>query len=197
MIEAPKTKMNIADCHEKAGYERDRGNATRLYNKPAVQERIRELQLEVQKSTKVTVESVCAQLYEAIEIAKRMGNPAAIVAAVAQQMKAVGLGADKVQMEVTHKYADEFPEGMQPKDILAKVVGFATGGLAWWHTVTEVDKAAIASYFEEAWVKAEQLCRVIEARAIDSANLPPAPGLPKPSPNPSLNGKSNGQTPSV
>ena len=54
-----------ADAHEQAGYVRDDGNATRLRVNPKVQDRLAELQAEVAKQTKVTVESLLDELENA------------------------------------------------------------------------------------------------------------------------------------
>ena len=53
------------DAHQKAGYARSDANASRLRNNPKVVSRLAELQTEVVKETKITVESICAELDEA------------------------------------------------------------------------------------------------------------------------------------
>jgi len=51
---------NATDAHEQAGYVRDDGNAARLKSNPTIQERVAELQREVVKETKITVEGLTA-----------------------------------------------------------------------------------------------------------------------------------------
>ena len=53
------------DAHEKAGYARDDGNATRLTKNPKVMERLAELQAEIAGENKVTVASLLNELEEA------------------------------------------------------------------------------------------------------------------------------------
>ncbi len=90
--------LTAIDAHEKAGYARDDGNATRLRNNPKVQERLAELQSEVAKAAKVTVESICKELDEANAVAKARGQASAMVSASALRAKLAGLMVDKVEV---------------------------------------------------------------------------------------------------
>lgn len=50
------------DAHEKAGYARDDGNATRLAKNPKVMERLAELQAEIAGENKVTEQAKITEL---------------------------------------------------------------------------------------------------------------------------------------
>ena len=61
-------------AYAQAGYVRDEGNAARLRVNPRIEERLAELQGEIAKETKVTVESICRELDEANQVAKERGQ---------------------------------------------------------------------------------------------------------------------------
>lgn len=85
-------------AYEEAGYVRDDGNANRLRSSPKVQERLAELQAEVAKDTKVTVESICRELDEANKVAKERGQASAMVSASALRAKLAGLMVERVEV---------------------------------------------------------------------------------------------------
>jgi phage terminase small subunit len=58
-----------------AGFSKDDGNATRLRNRPAVQERLAELQAEVAKDTKVTSRAFAASWMRLTRSLRRRVKP--------------------------------------------------------------------------------------------------------------------------
>lgn len=78
---------NATDAHEQAGYVRDDGNATRLRANPKVQERLTELQAEVVKDTKITVESLLGELEAARQRATDLEQLSAAVRAIESKGK--------------------------------------------------------------------------------------------------------------
>ena len=108
--------QTVVDAFVAAGYVRDTGNAVRLSKSPKVVERLRELQTEIAKETKVTVESICAELDEANKVAKERGQASAMVSVSALRAKLAGLMVDKVEVgapgafdkcETTEQVVDE------------------------------------------------------------------------------------------
>lgn len=85
-------------AYAQAGYVRDEGNAARLRVNPRIEERLAELQGEIAKETKVTVESICRELDEANQVAKERGQASAMVSASALRAKLAGLMVDKVEV---------------------------------------------------------------------------------------------------
>jgi DNA-binding phage protein len=83
--------QTVVDAFMAAGYVRDTGNAVGLSKSPKVVERLRELQTEIAKETKVTVESICRELDEANAVAKERGQASAMVSASALRAKLAGL----------------------------------------------------------------------------------------------------------
>ena len=73
--------LNTTAAYEAAGFVKDDGNATRLRNQPAVQERVLELQEAAAKENKITIESICAELDAATAVAASRGQASAMVSA--------------------------------------------------------------------------------------------------------------------
>ncbi len=89
---------SATDAHELAGYARDDGNATRLRTNPKVIERLAELQVEVAKETKVTVESLIAELEDARRKATDLDQLSAAVRAIEAKAKVSGLLVQKMEI---------------------------------------------------------------------------------------------------
>ena len=85
-------------AYQEAGYSFNEGNAIRLKGNEQVQARLTELQNEVAKETKVTVESICKELDEANAVAKAKGQAAAMVSASALRAKLAGLLTERVEI---------------------------------------------------------------------------------------------------
>lgn len=89
---------SATEAHELAGYRRDDGNATRLRVNPKVRERLAELQSEIAKEAKVTVESLIAELEEARQKATSLDQLSAATAAIMGKAKISGLLVQKMEI---------------------------------------------------------------------------------------------------
>ena len=89
---------SAVDAHEQAGYVRDDGNATRLRVNPKVQDRLAELQAEVAKQTKVTVESLLDELENARQRADSLDQLSAAVRAIESKARISGLLVQKMEI---------------------------------------------------------------------------------------------------
>lgn len=92
---------SASEAYVAAGYGESRSAASRLSTNVNVQARLAELQERSAKKTEVTLETLTAELDEAREIAIKLGQPSAMVAATRE--KAVLLGMRVEKRESTHK----------------------------------------------------------------------------------------------
>jgi hypothetical protein len=153
-----------------AGFSKDDGNATRLRNRPAVQERLAELQAEVAKDTKVTVESICRELDEANAVAKAKGQAAAMVSASALRAKLAGLMVDKVEVGA--------PRAFDKCDSIEAVVDeLLRYGLDQWHPATEADRKGLIALNERHFQEVDEFVASIRARPVIGVRVDT---LPKP-----------------
>jgi hypothetical protein len=89
------------DAYEDAGYVADDANSCRLKSSPAVQARLSELQEEIAATTKVTTESLIAELEHARERADSLEQLSAAVRAIESKAKLSGLLVERKQVEIT------------------------------------------------------------------------------------------------
>jgi hypothetical protein len=80
--------------------------ANTLAHRPEIKDRIREIITEAVGSMKVTIESLAAELDQAIELAHEQNNPSAIVAAVQAKAKLFEMGIDHKVVTVNHQFAE-------------------------------------------------------------------------------------------
>jgi len=71
--------QSASEAYINAGFKASRQNAGRLRTNETVAARLLELQAALANACKITVESICAELDEAITIAKAKGQPNALV----------------------------------------------------------------------------------------------------------------------
>ena len=90
--------LSIAESYAAAGYSKNTGNASRLNANESIQARVRELQAETAANAKITIESICAELAEATEVAKSKGQAQAMVSASALRAKLAGLMVERVEV---------------------------------------------------------------------------------------------------
>jgi hypothetical protein len=88
------------EAHTKAGYSKNRGNASRMKANESIQSRVAELQTEAARSSAITVESICRELDEANAVAREKGQANAMVSASALRARLAGLLTQKI--EVSH-----------------------------------------------------------------------------------------------
>jgi hypothetical protein len=97
------------EAYQMAGYRSKGRNAidahsARLARNGKIVKRLHELKAEAAKRTKKTVASLVAELDEVIAFARECHNPSAMVAAIVQQGRLLGLEAPR-QLEVMHRPA--------------------------------------------------------------------------------------------
>ena len=131
--------LNTTAAYEAAGFVKDDGNATRLRNQPAVQERVLELQEAAAKENKITIESICAELDAATAVAASRGQASAMVSASALRAKISGLMVDKVEVGA--------PGAFDKCDTVEAVVDeLLRYDLDQFHPATDADRKALSRY---------------------------------------------------
>ena len=95
--------LNATQAAIRAGYSEKTAQeqGSRLLSNVMVQKAVTEGQAEHADNCAVTVESLIAELAEAIKLAKDVSQPAAITGAVLAKAKILGLVVDKFKGEVT------------------------------------------------------------------------------------------------
>jgi len=88
-----------------AGYQPDKGAASRMAKKPDIIQRMQELHVRALGKVDVTIESICEQLDADRALAYKQKNPSAAVAATMAKAKLFGLITEKQTVQVTHNYA--------------------------------------------------------------------------------------------
>jgi hypothetical protein len=99
-------------AYETAGYARSNKNAARLKAKDEIRARVYELQGMAARSAVITIESVCAELDQAIQVAMKGNQAAAMVSAAQLKAKLAGLLTDRVEISE----ADPFASGETPEE---------------------------------------------------------------------------------
>jgi hypothetical protein len=89
---------SASEAYINAGFKGDRGNASRLAASPGVRARIAELQGEVSKETKITVQSLIAELEEARLKATSLRQLSAVVRAIESKAKISGLLVQRMEI---------------------------------------------------------------------------------------------------
>ncbi|WP_348271654.1 terminase small subunit [Phyllobacterium sp. CL33Tsu] len=97
------------EAYRKAGYRSKGRNATdahaaRLARNGKVASRVAELKEKAARRTEKTVASLVAELDEVIVFARQCSNPSAMIAAIAQQSRLLGLEAPR-SLEIMHRPA--------------------------------------------------------------------------------------------
>lgn len=82
-----------------AGYEPDRGAATRLSANVSIANRVAELKARAAEKTVVTVADIAQQLDEDREFARELESPSAAVTATMGKAKVLGLIVDRASLE--------------------------------------------------------------------------------------------------
>jgi hypothetical protein len=95
------------EAYAEAGYARNRCNAARLKTKENIGQRVAELQASSAKAVEVTVESICAELDAARELAERQRQTGPMVNAIMGKAKVCGLLVEKQQVLGQYVISDE------------------------------------------------------------------------------------------
>jgi hypothetical protein len=107
IFQRPKTGLTLAQCYMQSGFKA-RGHSadelgSRLAQAPEIRDRVAELQDAVAREAVITVESICVELDEAVQVASENRQAAAMISATTLRAKLAGLLRDKV--EVTNRDA--------------------------------------------------------------------------------------------
>jgi hypothetical protein len=173
------------------GFNRDSGNANRLFRNPKVKERLAELQNEIAAKVPITIESLIGELEEARLHATGKNQFAAAIKAILGKAQLAGLLVDRSKVEVTNT---DSLAGLEDKDEICLAV--ADNALKYqiepYHDFREGDRQHLAQIYQRHMLVciAEMDAYIEEIRArplIRVTHLPKA--LPS-----TLNGKSDSQT---
>jgi hypothetical protein len=104
---------DITTAFELAGFNRDSGNANRLFRNPKVKERLAELQNEIAAKVPITIESLIAELEEVRVAAGSKNQFAAAVRAVLGKAQLAGLLVERSKVEVTNNGPLDKAESME------------------------------------------------------------------------------------
>jgi hypothetical protein len=177
------------DAYEAAGFKRDDGNAARLRRNPKVEERLAKLQAEVAGATKVTVESLIAELEDARKRATDHKQLSASIRAIEAKAKLAGLMVERQRIEVT---GGSFDNCENVEDLAAKMAEGVMLSLESTHSVTDQDRQSLINGFLDALEAFRQTTDEIAKRLVADVRSRPLGSVPYHSPQalPSpLNGK--------
>ena len=119
-------KGNTADeAYVTAGYKKNRHNAAALAREQHIATRVQELQGRAAKKVEVTIESLMKELDEARDLALKINQPAAAVAATKEKGVLSGLRVEK--RESTHKTD---PSKMSDDELAAIASAGGSGAVA-------------------------------------------------------------------
>lgn len=136
------TGKSASEAYVLAGYKPSRKNASRLRTNEGVVARVAELQAVAVRSTAITIESICAELDEANQVAKEHGQASAMVSASTLRAKLAGLLRDKV--EISTDNGDDYD---QPMEVTAARIAFEKRRL----TLTGDDLADFTDFLRESY----------------------------------------------
>jgi phage terminase small subunit len=85
-----------------AGYNENRGNATRLKANESVLKRVAELKSSAAERAVITAESLIAEAEEARKLAMELGQPAAAVAAIKEKGVLSGVRVEKAERRIVN-----------------------------------------------------------------------------------------------
>ena len=88
------------EAYSLAGFKKSRKNASCLRANEDITARVAELQAVAARSAEITIEACCAELDQAIEIAKANGQATALVSATQLRAKLGGLLIQKIEQKV-------------------------------------------------------------------------------------------------
>jgi hypothetical protein len=134
------------DAYEAAGFKRDDGNAARLRRNPKVEARLAELQAEIAGATKVTVESLIAELEDARIRATDVKQLSASIRAIEAKAKLAGLMVERQKIEIS---GDNFDSCETAEDVAAEMAESVMLRLTSTHRATEEDRQYLINAFSE------------------------------------------------
>jgi hypothetical protein len=160
---------SILESYRLAGYQKNTGNASRLNANESIQARVAELQQQTAASSRITIESICAELAEATAVAKSKGQAQAMVSASALRAKLAGLMVDKVEVG----NPGDFDSLNSTREIADKVLERL---IEQFIPIDEADRQGLVDLYERHLKETEEYLASIRARPIiaervDSRNL--------------------------
>jgi hypothetical protein len=158
---------SAVDAHEHAGYERDDGNAARLRQNPRIQERLAELQAEVAKDTKVTVESLLSELEEARAKAVSLDQMSAAVKSISEKARISGLMVEKKQIEIGGP--GSFDHCSSAEAIVDELLKYSINP---YHDLRDEDREALIEMFRRQTAETHEFIEAIKRRPYLTANTP-------------------------
>jgi hypothetical protein len=150
---------SAVDAHEHAGYERDDGNAARLRANPKVVERLAELQAEVAKDTKVTVESLLAELEQARAKAVSLDQMSAAVKSISEKARISGLMVQKIEVGGP----GDFSDCNNTEAVVDELLKYSVNP---YHDLRDEDRQALMAMFDRHAAETHEYIKAIKARPI-------------------------------
>jgi phage terminase small subunit len=165
------------DAHEQAGYARDDGNAARLAANPRIQERLAELQSEIAKESKITVESLLGELEDARKKATDLEQLSAAVRAIESKAKISGLLTQKIEVGAP----GSFDHLTNPKEIIDTMLReiLAMSAVNDYHDMRPEDHHHLAGLFARCMEEMDAHIEAIKERPYRTSYHQPK-ALPSP-----------------
>jgi hypothetical protein len=182
---------DITTAFELAGFNRDSGNANRLFRNPKVKERLAELQNEIAAKVPITIESLIGELEEARQHATNKNQYSAAIKAILGKAQLAGLLVDRSKVEVTNTDRLAGLEDMREIS-LAVADDTLKYQIEPYHDFREEDREHLA----RLWCDSVTACHEATTKYIEEIRARPlkrVTHLPKALPSP-FNGKSDSQS---
>jgi hypothetical protein len=155
--------QNITSAYATAGYVRDDGNATRLRNRPAIQERLVELQEAAAKEAKITVASLLDELEEARKRADSLDQLSTVVKAVSEKARISGLLVQKIEIGA----AGDFGACETVEAVVDELLKFSLNPS--YEVATERERQELIDMTERHFAEMQEVIAAIKAKPIDPA----------------------------
>jgi hypothetical protein len=152
---------SASEAYVLAGFKPSRHNASRLRTKSNICARVREIQHASAKSAEITIASVCAELDDAISVARSKGQANAMVSAASLRARLAGLMVERVEVGQPGDFEDCSTKEEIVDALLVRLAGNEDA------VITEEDRGRVLQLMENL----EELGADIAAR---SAKLVPA-----------------------
>jgi len=147
-------------AYETAGFRPSRSNSARLRATEPIRQRICELQAASADACKITVQSVCNELDQAVELAKAEGKPAALVSAAALRARLGNLLTDKIEISTTSPYAD----CTSIEDMASQMLDGMTN--ARWLQIDDEDRLQLAELIRDYWGRVQAFLDEVNRRPL-------------------------------
>jgi Terminase small subunit len=151
-------------AYAQAGYAPDDANAAKLKAHPRVQERLAELQSEVAKDTKITVESIVGELTDLAAKATNKSQFTAAIRAVVEKARIAGLLVERVEIGSP----GDFSDSETPEAIVDRMLSYDTNP---YHDVRDEDRQALVEMLKRHAVEMREYVNAIKARPIVGVRL--------------------------